>query len=428
MFRTKLAVILLLLFSIIMVAGSIFGTKNNTIDTATIDEYTQAKDIAKPESVTTTASSTTPATTTTTITTSSTTTSTTTALTTTNTTTSTTSYKAPESLQVILDGMTLEEKVGQMFIARCPQSNAATLASQYHLGGYILFARDFESETKESAKAKIQSYQNSSKIGMLIAVDEEGGKVVRVSKYPNFRSSPFSSQMQLYNSGGVPALASDAKEKSELLLSLGINMNFAPVCDLPDSQSNYIYYRTLGTDVNVTVSGIPAIVTQMNKSGIVSVLKHFPGYGNNSDTHTGSATDSRPYSDFENADFKPFISGINADAPCVLVSHNIINSMDSSSPASLSQAVHNILRNELGFYGVIITDDLAMDAITSYAGSQNVAVMAVNAGNDLICCTDFQNQITAVINAVKSGQISEERINQSVLRILKMKQDYRILS
>lgn len=348
-----------------------------------------------------------------------------------NTTTTAAPQKAPVSsyaqrAQEILNTMTLEEKVGQMFICRCPSSNAVSDVATYHLGGYILFTRDFQNQTKSSAAANIQSYQNNAKIKMLIGVDEEGGGVNRVSAFTQFRAVPFWSPMDLYNNGGLSLVQSDTKEKAELLKSLGINMNFAPVCDLPDSSSDYIYYRTFGTNVNDTVSGVKTIVSQMVSSNMISVLKHFPGYGNNINTHTGVAYDKRTFEDFQNNDFLPFISGIKAGASCVLVSHNIVDCMDSKAPASLSSTVHKQLRN-LGFSGVIITDDLSMDAITEYAGSSASAVLAVKAGNDLLCADNYKVQVPAVIKEVENGGISVSRINESVQRILELKLQYGII-
>ncbi|MBQ8194197.1 MAG: beta-hexosaminidase [Oscillospiraceae bacterium] len=328
----------------------------------------------------------------------------------------------------ILAQMSLEEKVGQMFIGRCPENGGAEDVEKYHLGGYILFARDFKGGTPESVRADIAEYQAAAGIPMLIGVDEEGGDIVRVSKYDAFRTEPFGAPMELYGSGGIDAVTADAAEKCVLLGSLGINMNFAPVCDLPRSENDYIYDRTFGTDAEVTSDCIAAIVTEMNDNGTISVLKHFPGYGDNVDTHTGIAYDERPLSEFRELDLLPFMAGIDAGAPCVMVSHNIIMSVDSSLPASLSPAVHELLRDELDFDGVIVTDELSMGAIEDLTGSANAAVQAVKAGNDLLCVTDYASSIEAVISAVQSGEITEERIDGSVLRLLRMKAEFGILS
>ena len=323
--------------------------------------------------------------------------------------------------QELLDGMTLEEKVGQMFIARCPETDAAQLAADYHLGGYILFGRDFKDKTAEQVTADIQSYQGAAEIPLLIAVDEEGGTVNRVSSNPNLRSSPFRSPQSLYSEGGLELVRSDAQEKCRLLESLGININFAPVCDVSQDPADFIYDRTLGRDAQETSQYVAAVVETMAEEGMGSVLKHFPGYGNNTDTHTGVAYDDRPYDTFLTSDFLPFQAGIAAGADMVLVSHNIVSAMDEASPASLSPEVHRVLREDLGFTGVIVTDDLVMDGVRDFAGDDEAAVLAVQAGNDLICCTDFQTQVPAVLAAVESGEITGEQIDAAVLRVLTMK-------
>lgn len=327
----------------------------------------------------------------------------------------------------ILADMTLEEKVGQMIIAKCPEENAAEEAAKYHLGGYLLFARDFEDKSPDSVRADIAEYGESAEIPLLIGVDEEGGEVVRVSKFAPFREEPFGAPMELYAEGGLPLVISDTREKCRLLGALGINMNFAPVCDLPRSQWDYIYGRSFGLDCAVTSECVSAVVSEMNGGGMISVLKHFPGYGNNSDTHTGIAVDTRPMSEFEALDLLPFEAGISAGAPCVMISHNIVVCMDGTLPASLSPEVHRILREELGFEGVIVTDELSMGAIKEYTSGGDAAVSAVRAGNDLLCVSDYASAISEVLSAAERGEITEERIDESVLRILEMKLDYGVV-
>lgn len=332
-----------------------------------------------------------------------------------------------QQIETLISGMTIEEKVGQLFLARCPEEDAAQLAGEYALGGYVLFGRDFKDETPESVSRNIASYQASSKVPMLIAVDEEGGDVNRVSRYAAFRSAPFASPRTVYDKDGIAGLEADTAEKAELLLSLGINVNLAPVCDLSDDPSDFIYSRSMGGDPETVGEGASAIVRTMKEQGIGSVLKHFPGYGNNTDTHTGIAYDKRSMETFRTRDFVPFQMAMEAGADAVLVAHNIVYAVDEDLPASLSPKVHEILRDELGFDGVIITDDLAMDAIGQFTDGESAAVLAVEAGNDLLCCTDFQQQLPAVLKAVQEGKISEERIDQSVRRVLRWKQSLGLL-
>lgn len=320
--------------------------------------------------------------------------------------------------QEIIENMTLDEKIGQLFLVKYPYSDAEEIASNYNIGGFVLFAKEFENETPESMLEKISLCQQASKYPLLMAVDEEGGGVVRVSSFPQFRETPFQSPSKLYKNGGLDAVKNDTIEKSGLLKSIGINVNLAPIADVSTNKNDYIYYRTTGLDAKGTADYVKTVVSVMNREKMGSVLKHFPGYGNNSDTHTGIAIDKRDYNTFLTSDFIPFIAGIEAGADSILVSHNIVESIDSEKPASLSPKAHDILRNVLGFKGVVITDDLDMDAITRYTDSEGVAVDAIKAGNDMIICSDYETQINAVKNAVNIGEISEETINKAAQRVI----------
>ncbi len=320
-----------------------------------------------------------------------------------------------------LKQMTLEEKISQMFMARCPSSGAVEQISAYQPGGYILFGRDFEGKTKQQVINMIQSYQTASKIPMIIGVDEEGGLVCRVSSNKNLAESKFKSPQQLYKEGGLEKIRTDAIEKSQLLLSLGINMNLAPVSDVSTDSSDFIYSRSFGKGAEETSEYVKTVVNAMKSQNIAGTLKHFPGYGNNKDSHTAVTVDNRSLETFEKSDFLPFKAGIEAGVQSILVSHNKVNSIDADYPASLSSKMHEILRKELKFEGLIMTDDLAMDAAAQFASKEKLAVIAVQAGNDIILTSDYETQRNAVINAVKNNEISEERINESAKRILAYK-------
>lgn len=330
-------------------------------------------------------------------------------------------------IEELLSAMTVEEKVGQMFFVRCPDTGAAEAVSEYKLGGYILFGRDFKNKTAEQVRNDISSYQSAAGVPLLIGTDEEGGTVVRASSNPNLFPHSGLSPQDLFAQGGMDAIIQDARQKSVTLLDLGVNVNLAPVADVSTDSNDFIYDRAFGQDAQATAEYVSNVVKTMDAQGIGSVLKHFPGYGNNVDTHTGVAIDERPYETFQTSDYLPFTAGIQAGADAVLVSHNVMTCVDDQLPASLSPAVHKELRETLGFQGVIMTDDLAMDAVAAYAGDQSPAVMAVKAGNDMIVTTDFQTQIPEVIQAVKSGEIDEEQIDQSVTRVLKWKYDLGLL-
>ena len=167
------------------------------------------------------------------------------------------------------------------------------------------------------------------------------------------------------------------------------------------------------------------MVEYSNEFGISSCLKHFPGYGNNVDTHTGSATDNRSYETFTSSDYLPFIAGIKEKVPMILVSHNIVTSIDDEVPASLSIKIHEELRDKLKFSGIIITDDLDMSAIKD--NYQDGAVMAVNSNNDLIITSDFINDYNKVLFAYKNKIIDEKTIDRAVTRIIAWKYSYKIM-
>ena len=336
---------------------------------------------------------------------------------------------AAAEIEDLLSSLTLEEKVGQLFFVRCPEGGAVEDVSAYHLGGYVLFGRDFADKTADDVIQTICSYQSASEsdtgIPLLIGVDEEGGTVVRVSSNPNLRPSRYKSPQKLLSEGGTEALVADAADKDALLQALGINVNLAPVADVSTDPSDFMYDRTCGLDAAGTADCVSAMVAQMATDGMGSVLKHFPGYGDNVDTHTGIAVDKRCLEHFAASDFLPFSAGIDAGGgtAAVLVSHNIMAAVDPDLPSSLSPAVHDLLRDKLGFDGVAMTDDLAMEAVAAYSEDGAVAVMALQAGNDLIITTDYRTQIPRVIEAAENGTLSLERIDQACRRVLTWKQN-----
>lgn len=330
--------------------------------------------------------------------------------------------------ELIIDTMSMEQLVGQLFLARCPSDESAvTDIEQYHLGGYILFGRDFEDQTASQIQSKIATYQQTADIPLLIAVDEEGGTVARISSQPQLCSSRFPSPRKLYADGGIDLLLSTEAEKCRLLSSLGVNVNMAPVCDITTNSASFMYSRSLGLDPEQTGLCVSGMVKTMAEHKIGSVLKHFPGYGNNTDTHTGIATDNRPVSGLEQSDLIPFQSGIDAGCGAILISHTIVSDLDNNLPASLSTAVIDYLRTQMSFEGVIVTDDLVMGAITQQYGTQEAAVMAVLAGNDLLCSSEYKIQYEAVLKAVREERISTAQIRQAACRILRWKYDLGLL-
>lgn len=326
-----------------------------------------------------------------------------------------------DPVEVLMDSLTLEQKVGQIFLARCPETGAAEAVRQYHLGGFVLFDRDFKGETPSSMAQKIAGYQGVSDIPLLIAVDEEGGTVNRVSSHKAFRAYPFPSPRELFTKGGLELIHNTEAEKAQLLSGLGINVNLAPVCDITTNPSAFMYRRSLGQSPAVTGEFVADSIQTMGRFGVAAVMKHFPGYGNNADTHTGIARDSRSLETLETEDMQPFFAGISAGGGAILVSHTIVEAIDPECPASLSQPMNYYLRLAMNFGGVIITDDLSMDAIAAQYGTEEAAVLAVLAGNDLLCSTEFETQYSAVLKACRSGRIPEAVLNEAVERVLRWK-------
>ena len=279
--------------------------------------------------------------------------------------------------------MSLEALVGQLFFVRHPDQNALEDLAEYQFGGYLFFARDFENQTPDSA----------------------------------FRSEPFPSAQTLFASGGYDAISDDAAEKSQFLKALGLNVNFAPVCDISTDPADYIYSRAFGQDAEGTSQYVFCVVSAMKEAQIGDVLKHFPGYGQNTDTHTNVAYDHRSLDELRQNDLRPFAAGIAAGADSVLVSHNVICAVDETMPGSLSAPVHDLLRQELGFEGVILTDDLAMAGSSGFS-DENAAVLAFQAGNDMVVTTDYKTDIPAVVQAVQDGRLSRSTLEQHAQRVL----------
>ena len=314
--------------------------------------------------------------------------------------------------------LTLDEKIGQLLLVSYPSYSQVEALRKYNFGGYLFFEKDFRYKSLSQVKKMISDLDGVSKIPILTAVDEEGGTVVRVSTNRNLASYTFKSPRTLYKQGGFDTIRDDTIKKSEVLSDLGINLNLAPVVDVAGNSWDYMYDRSISGDKDI-VSEYAKVVVEASKGTNVSyTLKHFPGYGNNSDTHTGTSVDKRSYEELMNKDIVPFKTGIAAGAEAVMVSHNIVTVIDKNNPASLSADIHKLLRGELGFTGVIITDDIAMYAASSV---KNATVKAILAGNDLIITTNYVGSINEIKNALNNGELLEEQIDSLVFRVLAWK-------
>lgn len=321
----------------------------------------------------------------------------------------------------IVNNMTPEEKIGALIMARVPVNDKVSSINTYHLGGYILFRRDIMNmQSNDELKAYIKSFQDESKIPMFIAIDEEGGTVSRLSTNPNLVTEPFKSPQELYEEGGFDLIKEDQIKKSNYLKELGININLAPVADVCTDKDVFIYERSFGKDADETSKFIKVILS-VQTNEVTFALKHFPGYGTNLDTHKGLSVDNRSYEELKSSDFKPFEVGIENGAKIILVSHNIISKIDSM-PASLSPNIHNILRNDLDFKGVIITDDLSMGAIKEFE-TTSPYVDAVLAGNNILITTDFIITYNDILEAYENGIICDSLLDHLVLKNLWLKEE-----
>lgn len=318
----------------------------------------------------------------------------------------------------IINNMTLEEKIGQLLLARVPINNKLEDLKDYNLGGYILFQRDIDNKSKDEIISEIKDYQKQSKIPLIIAIDEEGGTVSRLNNNKDIVDEKFLSPQELFNKGGFDLIKEDAIKKSNVLKELGINMNLAPICDITTDSNSYMFNRSFGKNEKETSKYIKTIMNTQTKE-VTYVLKHFPGYGNNTDTHTGISIDNRTISELRKNDFKPFITGIKNNAKAIMISHNINSTIDNK-PSTLSRNIHNILREELNFDGLIITDDLSMSAIQNY-NTKNPYLDAVNSGNNILIVSDYKTAYNEILNGIKDNIISEELINSLISKTIEYK-------
>lgn len=331
--------------------------------------------------------------------------------------------------------LTQEEKIAQLFIIGMSNNSDLEALKKYQFGGYLFFKDFFNNKTKEQVKTAIDKFQKDVNIPLLIAVDEEGGNVVRISSNEKLAKEPFKSPSEVYKNGGLEAIKQDTINKSILLENLGINVNFAPVVDISTNPEDYMFKRSLQEGKEVTAEFAKMVIKTSKDYKVSYALKHFPGYGMNKDTHTGTSQDKRTYEDIYNNDLEPFRAGIEVGAEVVMVSHNVVTSIDKNSPASISKEVHNLLRNDLNFNGIIITDDINMGAIKNEYTISDSIVKAIQAGNDMLIVTidknskdkitntkiEYKTIVEIVKNALEKGDVNENDIDTAVQRILAWK-------
>ncbi|MDU5333129.1 glycoside hydrolase family 3 protein [Enterococcus sp.] len=325
-----------------------------------------------------------------------------------------------EKVDQTMEKMTLEEKVGQLFMARVPEQNQIADIQNFHLGGYLLFDRDMEGKGQAEVKQAIADYQANSKTPMFIGSDEEGGTVSRLSRN-QIVSPAFESPQDLYKKNGWDGIKQEIDRKAQVFGELGIQLGMFPDADVSTDPESFIYDRTIGMDAAGTSHYVKLSVEEMKKQKIGSTIKHFPGYGNNRDSHVEIVTDDRPLDELRKNDFLPFEAGIKAGVDSIMVSHNIVNAIDADRPASISKPVHDLIRNELDFTGVIMTDDMDMAGLANFISQEEAGLQALQAGNDMILSSSYSTQIPYILDAIKKGEYSEEQLNHSVERLLMWK-------
>ena len=329
-----------------------------------------------------------------------------------------------EKVEGIVVNMTPAEKVGQMMMIGI-QGDTVTddslyMLHQYHIGGVILFDRNLVSAEQTKNLNEDLQVQAEEKVPLFIGIDEEGGDVVRGRSF----IQPPSSQRQIGAAGDLTAAEGATNRTAKELKELGFNVNFAPVADVSASS------RSFSTDPETVKKFVLASVQGYEKNRMIYAMKHFPGIGRSTvDSHKDVSEITASRERFAASDIVPFKAVIDAAQPedyFILVSHLKYPAYDADNPASLSKAVQtDLLRGELGYRGIIVTDDMEMGAVAKYASFRDVGVRAVQAGADIVLvCHEYAHETDVylgLLDAVESGEIPMERIDASVRRIVKAK-------
>ena len=344
--------------------------------------------------------------------------------------------KLDAKVQDLIAGMSLEEKVAQMFFVTPENLTGVDVATQagettrqaltqYPVGGLIYFSKNIYDE--EQLTTMIRNSQSYSEIPLFIGVDEEGGSLVaRIANHPNFDVEKFPDMAEIGATGDPSRAYEVGSTIASYLKDYGFNLDFAPDADVLTNPNNTaIGVRSFGSDPDMTAQMVEQAVKGFQDHQVSAVIKHFPGHGGTTtDSHNGAAIVDRSLEELRSAEFLPFEAGIQAGVDMVMVGHlQVPQVISDDTPASLSsEMITDVLRNELGYDGIVITDSLSMGAITTYYTSADAAVKCTQAGGDMLLMPySFTEAYQGVLDAVNSGEISEERINESVTRILKVK-------
>jgi len=340
----------------------------------------------------------------------------------------------PDPIKEQLDSLTLEEKIGQMVMVGIEGNvlgdDARQMIQQHHVGGIILFKRNIDNPVQTlSLINELKKINSANKIPLFLSVDEEGGRVSRMPE--QLKKLPSSRRIGEINDNKLSFEI--GRLLGQELKAFGFNMDFAPVLDINSDPNNpVIGDRSFGTTPDlVSRLGIQTM-KGIQSQNVISVVKHFPGHGDTSvDSHIGLPSVYHDYERLKNFELIPFANAVKNKADAVMIAHILLPNIDPEHPASLSRAViTDVLRKDLNFQGIVITDDLTMGAITNNYDLGEAAVKAVTAGGDIVLvCHSLEMEmqvINALTNAVEAGQISTERIDESVYRILKLKQKYQL--
>lgn len=333
-----------------------------------------------------------------------------------------------DEIQSIMDNMDIDEKIGQMVIGGYDDINEILpIISGNKLGGVLLYKKNIKSVTQ--TKMDIHTLKESNlqnKIPIFISVDQEGGKVNRLPS----EMGTFESALSIGDQEDISYALNAGIKIAKAIKQLGFNLNFAPVLDIySNSKNTVIADRAFGTTPDrVSTIGI-SMLKGFRSEKIISTAKHFPGHGDTEiDSHIGLPVVNKSIEELNDFEFKPFIEAIKNDVDMIMIAHVKLSKIDDS-PSSMSyKVVTNILRKQLSFNGVIITDDMAMSAITQNNTISDAAIKAVNAGCDIILVSQGAQNSISVLNSLKSaflnGQLPAQRIDESVYRILSLKNDY----
>ena len=338
-----------------------------------------------------------------------------------------------------LQNMTLEEKLWQLFITT-PEDltgqSPVTIASPWTqealetkpVGGLVYFSQNLldSRQTKEM----LWQTQMYAETPLFLAVDEEGGQVSRLGANPEMGVTWFDPAATYGESGDTAQVYNIGKTLAQELSELGFNLDFAPVADIVTNPNNTeIGNRAYSTDPEVAAPMVAAMVDGLQRGGVAACLKHFPGHGSTeANSHLGLSVSERTVEQMKAEEWRTFAAGIAADAAFVMVGH-LSNFSISEDPSSLSPEIMTYLREDLNFDGIIITDSLKMGAILNSYTSAQAAVMAIAAGADMLLLpNDLLTAFTGLLAAVQDGTITEERIDESVLRILQTKYELGIMT